>query len=314
MRIIILITATLICSPVISQQENQAGAEYGQGQDNSNNEITVRSESLSAIEDSIDSIAANTTPDDRAQNHQERTDRINTGLARLDLHAQNSMADSTYIIMLFTGIAIFLTLVGLWMLGRTLHWTKKAAYYADKTLQEASRTADAAIKSNDAARESASISRETMIRDLRAYILMNTPTFEYGGGDTFRFKTPFTNYGKTPAYATLLEFTTFVAEYPIPPVKASEYDPFQRERRRISFGSSPPVNSPTNSVFIDSFALTQPEKDMIANNTGAYFLGGIMHYKDVFKKDRWARFLYLVKPDSDIFIKANIWNDCDTDA
>lgn len=63
-----------------------------------------------------------------------------------DLNAQKEMAWSTYWMLVATAFAVFLTGVGVLLIWRTLHHTRRAADYASSMLDEARKTTSAAME------------------------------------------------------------------------------------------------------------------------------------------------------------------------
>jgi len=118
MRIIWLVFI-LLAAPVLAQDPDPV--EPNAGNTGTENEVTEDpieniNQSLVTIQKSIDSIAANTAPDDDAQKDQADRDIKSVSLAERDLNAQQKMAKYTRLIYKVTawGLVIgFLTVIGL---------------------------------------------------------------------------------------------------------------------------------------------------------------------------------------------------------
>jgi len=173
---------TLESQPVTpSQQEitnagNQKGAPEKQPQ----------AESLTPALNKIESAIRDVVPQkDEANDHrQEERDKA-------DLQAQEDMAFWAKGMFWATCVTVIVTLVGLALIGRTLHHTKRAANYASDMVDEAK----AATK---AARDAVDVTRQIGQAQVRAYVSCSGGTYKLSP-ENFECMPMLVNSGQSPA-------------------------------------------------------------------------------------------------------------------
>jgi len=131
-------------------------------------EVSALIESLTTAVDYLSRNAA-------AQNYGSDYDRESVGLQGRDLDAQENMASSTKIMAIVAVPALLLTIIGVYMLGRTLAYTREAADHTRKTLGVAQKTLTESRKVTKAAQRTA-IAAEDTVKQNRAWMCVNTDT------------------------------------------------------------------------------------------------------------------------------------------
>ena len=109
-----------------------------------------------------------------------------------DLAAQQSMADSTFYMMLAGWLAFVLSIVGVGLLWRTLYFTRE-------TLRQAEATTKAALETADAAREQLAFSQKLGRIEGGAYLRFRQGTLTEKGRDSYYIDVTVENISKSPA-------------------------------------------------------------------------------------------------------------------
>lgn len=146
------------------------------------------SPALQGIEAAIRELAAE--EDEREQRAQERREQR-------DLAAQEAMAFWAEWMTYATGATVFLTLIGLAALIRTLHHTKRAADYTGTMLDEAKRATEAAQATVD-------ITKRIGEAQTRAYLSIERVTLFFPDPDNMTLDVVVKNTGQSPAVRVCL--------------------------------------------------------------------------------------------------------------
>lgn len=109
-----------------------------------------------------------------------------------DLAAQQSMADSTFYMMLAGWLAFVLSIVGVGLLWRTLYFTRE-------TLRQAEATTKAALETADAAREQLEFAQKLGRIESGSYLRFRQGTLTERGGPSCYIEITVENISKGPA-------------------------------------------------------------------------------------------------------------------
>lgn len=118
-----------------------------------------------------------------------------------DLVAQEDMAKWAYWMLIVAALGTALSLLGILLVWRTLHHTRRAADFSGAAIQEAKAATAAAITASEAATEANTILKETTDSQLRAYVGPESITYTYNAETgAFAVTSIIKNFGQTPAY------------------------------------------------------------------------------------------------------------------
>jgi len=166
---------------------------------------TEISAALGRIEDAIRDLVTEET-DRRIQDAEQR---------EIDnLRAQMQMAFWALWMFVATAVAVLLTAFGVFLLWRTLKYTRNAASTTKLMLIEAEKTTEAAIRAAESAEQQVNASRQALIADQRAWIEITEMRplsgieKRNGGGFGISIMLTATNIGKTPAHLTRIIIVT----------------------------------------------------------------------------------------------------------
>lgn len=122
----IIIFFALVGGVVLAQGQQPTTNDEQEGpQQPTSNPIEIRSPTLDAIQKSIETIATNTAPNNQSKPEQYNRDGETKTLPEFDLDAQESMADSTFWMMLASFGALFISFCALIGLFCNLRQTNK---------------------------------------------------------------------------------------------------------------------------------------------------------------------------------------------
>lgn len=156
---------------------------------------------------SNESVEPADTEPEASQGSAESEDEL-TDIARRDLAAQQSMAESTWQMAVAAWVAVGATLLGILLIWRTLVHTRIAAIAASDMVEQAKATTVAANASVDEARKATNVAHEAYLAEQRAWISVELdidgPLRWYTDRDGSRHASidasaRITNIGKTPA-------------------------------------------------------------------------------------------------------------------
>lgn len=141
-----------------------------------------------------------------------------------DLIAQEDMAKWAFWMTLATAAGVMATLIGLYLIYRTLHHTKRAADYTRDMLTQAKISSDAATTAADAAIASNEGTAKFGEMGSRAYLTVSDFSMEFTD-DLFFLKFNLSNVGASPAFEVEAVFLAFSDEDIVGTPKIPE-DPF----------------------------------------------------------------------------------------
>lgn len=152
--------------------------------------------------------AVDSTIRDIVAPHPEPQNRAEEARARRDLQAQEDMAKWAFWMLVAAIVGTSLTAVGVGLVFRTLHHTRRAADFAGETIAESQRASQAALVASEAATESNRIAGAAAKTQLRAYVGVQAVNYTYNvENGAFAASGEIINYGQTPA----LKFRTLAS-------------------------------------------------------------------------------------------------------
>lgn len=124
-RILLVILLLFPCG-ALSQQTDPIPPNQGNAtpQEPTADPIEIRVEALDSIQQSVEAIASNTTPDNQAQQDQTEREVKSFDLSMLDLDAQQQMAKYTRLIYLVTAAGLVVGTLTIFALGISIFQTK----------------------------------------------------------------------------------------------------------------------------------------------------------------------------------------------
>lgn len=113
-----------------------------------------------------------------------------------------------------------MTGIGVFLIWRTLYYTRHAADFTKGMLTEAEKTTAAAVRATEAAERQIDVSRAVMIAEQRAWIKMSEIRWTSGlkrvnGAFRISFLVKARNLGKTPARSCELDISIGPAQWPL---------------------------------------------------------------------------------------------------
>ncbi len=188
--------------------------------------------------------------------------------------------------------------------GRSLKWTRRTAVAAitytfftgliiiasGYSVYEAQRAVEVASRAADAATKQAAIAENTEKRQLRACVFVAATTMH----DFVATKKPFVkvrirNFGQTPAYEVTVDLGINLRDLT---ALGSFADPGHQ---------SPPTplgpGVDIHPILTADRTLDEPAIAAITANRSAYFVFGIIRYKDAFGKAHWSRVRWIFGAD-----------------
>jgi hypothetical protein len=190
--------------PTPEQEERGNASQH----DHSSPEQDSPSELLPGIQGIEAAIRSLVAPEDEAKRERQENREI------ADLQAQNNMAFWAMLMFFATVVATLVTAAGVYLIYRTLRYTKTMAVDTQRTADAAVVTADeaskgtaAATRAADAALEANKINRDVFRAERRAWIgvkqgdiIVTTPLEWTDGGGAFMVRMIARNIGSSPAH------------------------------------------------------------------------------------------------------------------
>lgn len=252
--------------PAIAQSvSNDAGGQSraDKAQDKPKDDATPLA--LKSIQDEINRIA-------RAIEAQKDEAEAKTKNEReeSDLQAQWQMARWAENMFWIALGSLALTVVGIFLLWRTLHYTKKAVEEAGA----ATKAANAAVEVTNMAAQA----------QLRAYVCNNGAVIGKAprNKDKFSVVVELKNTGVTPAYDLISWADIAYLEYPLE--SSLRIHCLMHPNRGVLAPGGISVIVPTHK------RLTEPEQQLIRDDKMALYLFGEVHYRDGFAHQRMTQF------------------------
>jgi hypothetical protein len=207
--------------------------------------------------------------------------------AKRDLAAQEGMAYWAKWMFWAALASIILTTAGIFLIWRTLIYTRRAAIAAAEAVVEAKDATKAAILGAKAAQDAVAVASDTAERQLRAYI-----TIESGGivlrssenGFVISATARLKNTGQTPGYDLRTSATVTVE-------RRNTDKPFSAPHNKGETGDSSSIVGASQDANVDrSKAISTAELEEIRRGQKAIFFWGRADYRDAFKMPRYLIF------------------------
>ncbi len=211
------------------------------------------------------------------------------------IEAQVKGGDWTQYLGLIAMLQVLLTGVGLWLIWKTVGYTKDASEAA-ATAAQASQEAVAATL------DAIEVTRDAAMRELRAYVVMHSMSLNRTGdevrGFTAAIEIVFKNVGKTPAYKT--RFVYGINDDGEPPdfAQMKELD----DDKRMDFGPEQHLRQAFTSRLLSANL-----QRSVFNGSVPLYVWGTVTYVDAYNNDRYLNFRMEFKNGR--FLNTNTGND-----
>ncbi len=205
-----------------------------------------------------------------------------------DLAAQQSMADSTDWMNRAAWAGVTLTVLGLFLLWRTMRYTRDAADHTRVAANAARDAVDEAIRTTKIAEASLEEATLNSVRQLRAYTFVYDSKIRTGtsrGMGTVDITVRLKNYGHTPAYRPRHRISTTIRKMP-----NNKGFPEPEARSMVQI-----IVAPGGDYVIHFTQIDRVQKDAMDNirsGNAAIFAWGDLIYYDAFGKERTTPFRF----------------------
>lgn len=261
----------------VEPYQQWAYGKEGAAQQQGDEKPELNDRSLTALQDSIERIAASAESIEAQDNSPDEKQH-----ASRDLDAQEGMWFWAKVAAIAATIAALLTAVGLIMLWRTLHWTRDAALHANTMADEAEKATQAALTAANATVDANEINKISAERRDRAYLSV-TPlgVRSLVGNSNCIGYVLLKNVGATPAYNVSLKVMAEIV--------------LEKERKDFLYPPDPKevarTIQPNSEMSQGSMKPFLPFREV--DSADRYiFVWGVAYYDDAFGKRRFTKFCH----------------------
>jgi hypothetical protein len=224
-----------------------------------------------------------------------------------DLAAQKTAAWWTTIAGAAAVFAAALSVLGVFLIWRTLHHTRLAARATQRMAFDTPVAIQAAVEANVAMREANETARDTARRQLRAYVSAHEVHIlqPLVVGKIFKLQIDLYNSGETPAHEVIQKYAMIGVVAGNDP--SFEFPAMQNEPSISTIGS----NGKSQIYPQGASAVTQDVFDNVMAERIIIYIFGLIEYRDVFSEAHKTAFRVRYDPNGPGFLFTKVGNDSD---
>lgn len=269
----------VLCATIAQSQEQPQALQNPPQASNEKPEEDIRPSFVVGLEGIEKAIRESIRDESEAERNRQ------TEIAEKDLAAQTEMAKWAFEMAVAAIAAAVFTLLGLILIARTLHHTKRAADYTRDMLKEAKKTTDASMAIVKA-------DRAWMIHS--EVLVLPSGNNNHNEVESFSFLMRFQNFGRSPAQDTTIG--TKISENPdeIVAFIAGFLDEVIDPTDGSAIGTNQSMSGSPQNVPISQISRYFSHKEF------SLYIGAVIKYRDIFGEVRHSSAIRIILPTANL--------------